>query len=413
MRITAKRLISVLCAASSAIAVMNPTSATAAPPPTDTAHLILVVQNMQELSKRDVRDRRDVDKFLNALMARPNRPDILLLNEVADEAVRYIAKKLTSKTGVSFRAALMPPDNPLKKVRGTTDHFYITDTAVVINTQTVQKVRTGGWITTKLKASHFDRGGKASVVRGRRQGHTMLKHLPTGWLLPVMSFHLHSRGELKPGFDSTYRTKWTQQAIKFMDNKYPADSAGPQVVRRIFAGDINDLLCEKVDTWTGECKSGLHDWWKVYKNRNYLDMSPKPAWVDHAISKIEWATAHLLEGNYSNHPMLYFRVGTDDVGPTPPDGFNVSNSQNFCCWVGMKWKPAHDHGGIGVDEYEISRRTLPASAWQVVATVQFDDPWFRWDDTVDKGESYEYRARSKDKNGNWGPYSTDSVTVPN
>ncbi|HEX2130367.1 MAG TPA: discoidin domain-containing protein [Actinophytocola sp.] len=109
----------------------------ASPPPVRPREVLVVQANLQDaIRPADVRDKRDVDNFVDRLAERvPAAPDAVLLAEVLGPGARRVAARLSREFGDRYRAVVAPGN------RAFAPDGSVRETAIVINTRTLEADR--------------------------------------------------------------------------------------------------------------------------------------------------------------------------------------------------------------------------------------------------------------------------------
>ncbi|MDP9066764.1 MAG: hypothetical protein M3N53_00255 [Actinomycetota bacterium] len=220
------------------------TPAAAVEPPLEVSlpgQLVVVTANLQELNAEDLQNMEEMEIFVKRLLQQvPHFPDVLLLQEVERTATLKVVRELTAATGETYRLGVALPREWWRAT--DSGKRYVTETAIVINTNTIDKQSKGGWIATP------DPYQKLSNVY-RRQAHVALKETQSGTAFAVSSVHLPYAKKVN-GFTDAEQTKfrrWTDAIASKLQNKYPGRV-------RMMGGDFNQgrcnvFPCEETEFW--------------------------------------------------------------------------------------------------------------------------------------------------------------------
>lgn len=194
--------------------------------------LLVVSTNLQEAWQDEANNNSEMKNYVSRLLNQlPYLPDVLLLQEVKLRSARFVKKLLTNQTGEVYGFGWKPPAQPWTQ---NPQRRWEMDNGILINTETVRKLDTGGWIDLTYDRAHA--ADKVERVETTRQARVSVAERQGDLKLAATSVHLQY-GHLLPKFDTQYQTEWTDKLATVMANQYP------KAVRMI-AGDFNKDRCE-------------------------------------------------------------------------------------------------------------------------------------------------------------------------
>lgn len=193
--------------------------------------LLVVTTNLQEAWQEEANNNSEMDNYVSRLLDQvPYRPDILLLQEVKLKSARYVKNLLTTQTGDTYAFGWKPPRQPWTQ---NPKRRWEMDNGILINTETVRKLDTGGWIDLTYERKHAV--DKVERVETTRHARVSVQERAGGLKLASASVHLQY-GHLIERFDTLYQNRWTDKLASTMAAKYPN-------AVRVIAGDFNKDRC--------------------------------------------------------------------------------------------------------------------------------------------------------------------------
>lgn len=393
--------------ASFAVATLSPASAAKKNSPPDS--LLIVTANLEEAwDYSDVQHRWDMDKFVARLLRGSKfLPDVLAVQEVRKSSVKYVARKLSRKSGQPYRVVVMPPSNPFQRYKGRAG---ARETSIVANVATIKVLHDGGMMPTAAKPAHVIEPHDPVFF----QSYALLKKRSSGERFAVMSVHLYPRGYLANNdLDKYYRKKWANAMHKKLVNKY----GSRKNVRYVMAGDFNQSSCLR-GHWS-KCYQPS-PFWKSLIGRGYDDTSDDKGQVDLIMSKGKAGALHSMDigfkkipraKRYSDHPFRWSVLGPDRYAPTSPKPVTVDlRRRDFGSRppvIDFKWDRSEDRGGVGVAGYRFERKVDDGDWERLSPSGRFGHQDF----DIEWGKRVQYRVRAFDKNRNSTGFVKRSVDV--
>ena len=356
---------------------------------------LFVTANLQEgFGDRDVRRMGEMRTFVKRLLNQtPSAPDVLLLQEVRGRSARYVKKLLSNKTGFPYAVAF-GCDRAIW--RQNSRRIITQDSAILLNKATMDKMGSGGYITTRKWTAEFDK------PLYRKHAYGMARMKGTDLTFAMASIHIPGSG-----------VKETSQEIA---NELA--SRRPGVNRRsVIGGDFNTL--RKARVVNGRVIPAR--FWKNLTTRPYryrdsihFGDGPLSNGVDYIFAR---AGVHKTgvdtrynpkmsedrSGFYSDHRFRWAVLGSDMSPPTSPKSLRASNVTSG---IRLSWRRAADRGGSGVAGYEVWRMLESRPDARLVRTK--DSSWVHkktWG-----GWTYRYYVRTYDWAHNRSARS-DKVTL--
>ena len=201
------------------------------PPHSPEGQLLVVSTNLQEAWGTEANNNSEMDNYVDRLLNQlPYVPDVLLLQEVKLRSARYVKNRLTTATGETYVFGWKPPRQPWTQ---NPKRRWEMDNGILINSATVRKLDTGGWIDLTYERRHaLDQVERVETTRHSR---VLVQEREGDLTLAGSSVHLQY-GHLKERFDTLYQNQWTDKLATTMANRYP-DAV------RVIAGDFNKDRC--------------------------------------------------------------------------------------------------------------------------------------------------------------------------
>lgn len=193
--------------------------------------MLVVSTNLQEAWQAESDNNAEMKNYVSRLLDQlPYLPDVLLLQEVKLKSARYVKSLLTNQTGEVYGFGWRPPKQPWTQ---NPDRRWEMDSGILINTETVKKLDTGGWIDLTYDRAHA--ADKSERVETTRHARVSVQERQGDLKLAGASVHLQY-GHLTESYDTLYQNKWTDKLATTMANKYPK-------AVRVIAGDFNKDRC--------------------------------------------------------------------------------------------------------------------------------------------------------------------------
>lgn len=260
------RLVRVLCActlvAASAGSVMTGPAAASNAAPDEILVLTLNLEEAYTQYRGDLADNFEVDNFARRVKkVVPQAPDVVLLQEVNHQTSALAARRLSRRVGQKYMVAVRPIQNTTIEYPGK--HVQ-TETAILLNKETMAVVDRGGYITTTYPRSAAGPGDDISV---KRHAFMLARQRATGVKVPLVSVH-YAMVKLfrSERLSNRYRGKWSHQIENKLAKKYAADDRRRVAVA---GGDFNASRC--VSGSFADCREAA--WWKVFSTtpHKYVD----------------------------------------------------------------------------------------------------------------------------------------------
>lgn len=264
--------------------VAAPLEVASAPATSPDRQVLIVTANLKEgyPSGDDLSNRGDMKLFVRTLLGKvPFAPDVLLLQEVNGKSASFVARFLSRKVGDRYIA----PVKPKTVVVNKTGYDVHTETAIVLNSDTMSKRSKGGYIGLTYERKHTEPGYEKNV---RRQAHLMAKEKSSGVLIALMSIRFENRVVIRDSADWSYRYAWTKRVATFLKKRYERTANA----MRAIGGDFNTGRCLSGNT---PCKEA--GWYKLITGDrfNYVD-------------------AHKRPGMWTGVDMIFARQSSPDAG---------------------------------------------------------------------------------------------------
>jgi hypothetical protein len=320
---------------------------------------VVVTANLNEAwTKEDVADTSDMEVFATRLLGQvPYAPDALLIQEVSKTAARNIASILSSMTGMEYTVAVAA-----RKLRAeTATHTYSYANAILLNSTTMRKLDSGGFIQTTYKREDTVSGGKPNVsntafmLAGERGG---------ALEVPLASLHFAKQSTFKSeSIADSYKKAWSEKVATKLKKAYGTSSKRI----RTFGGDFNDERCNENDP----CNPNA--FWKsltssTYGYRDTVHTAGGVGGVDFLFARggvygadLDSTYSGKLDpgdpGFYSDHRFRWAHVGTDVTAPTAPKDVTATSINQA---IAVSWTAATD-AQSGIARYEVWKSG--ASKW--------------------------------------------------
>lgn len=214
-------------------ALLSPPAAQGQATDTSPADRILVVTtNVQEaFGTDDLRSQSELNRYVDRLIDQvPFFPDVVMLQEVRRKSAAYIRDRLSRATGHTYGWGVRPPRRPwTQNPRKRTE----TDSAILIDTDTVAKTSNGGFISLTYERRHAaDNVERVEITRHAR---VSVRELDGDLTLAAASVHLQY-GHLKERHVDRYQVVWTDKLARVMADRHPNAA-------RTIGGDFNKDRC--------------------------------------------------------------------------------------------------------------------------------------------------------------------------
>lgn len=357
--------------------------------PTDNI-TIVTVNLLEGFDEQDVQKSPEIDVFVNRVLDQvPFDPDIVLLQEVRASTAKRVANKFAAKTNGTYKVAVNAAIKPYVKKGG---HAVKADTAIVINTATIQKI-SGGYIKTE-----HDIPGEVPFTKKNARG--LFKEINGTLQVAAVSVHVSEKGI----------TPTVKTIAKKLEAVHPADPLRYQVL----GGDFNTNGIQQTGGF-GQTKE--HEFW------NHLTSAPyryiDSIWnvkhekgVDYVFVRGDILKAGLdlsynagaAEGDpsrfYSDHRFRWAVVGPDLTPPTAPTNLFTFSNDNTPLRVKIGWNPTNAND---FSEYDVYRSPNNDNDFKKIGSTSNDDAYY--DYKVDKGKTYDYYVVTRDYSNNESPPS--------
>ena len=338
----------------------------------------VVTINLQEgfNDGNDLRDMSEVNVFIGRLLkVLKQDPDVLLLQEVNSKSAHRVARVLTKKTGQPFRVA---QDAGKRAWRQTKTRVYKADTAIVINTKTMEKAGKSGYIITTFDPP----SGKTEYKKNAR---AFVRQRAGGLELALASVHI-------PGGGPYIRS--VKKVALGLTSKYGAGSA-----RRfhVIGGDFNRVGVLSGSTF-GQIKTEKWWVWLTGGARDFNDtiyQVSREKGVDYIFAK-GGVLGSGIDGSklsYSDHRFRWAMVGPDESVPSIPGDVRAGSINNGDR-IRIAWTVSTDDAGIF--EYDLWRSKDGEKFVRIGATAS--DVYY--DESVAKRTKYWYYVVAKDWSDN-------------
>jgi exonuclease III len=236
--------------------------AEAAITPTPDRQIVTVIANLNKAyggsyTGPSLGNMDSVRAFANrALAMTPTAPDVVLLQEVRAKSAKAAATALTNKSPFKYVVVVMPGQHPTREFGGMQIHK---ETAIILNTDTMEKIGTGGFLAAKYTRAQAAAGHKIKVKKTAYIGATQRS---SGMKVALASVHYTPIEDLKSkALSNSLRGKWSEQIAAKLKSKYPGSA-----ITNI-GGDFNQIRC-----YSGAFKScTLADFWKYFSNNGFVD----------------------------------------------------------------------------------------------------------------------------------------------
>jgi Endonuclease/Exonuclease/phosphatase family len=307
--------------------------------------------NVEERDPIDMTNHGDMETFVDRLLNGtgdaqghqiPYTPDVLLLQEVRGSSADYIGGLLTAATGCGFALAVSPGENYVVK---DGDPVILRETAILLNTDTMEKVGSGGYLVTKYDRSQADPSVKRTY---KSNAWVMARDLQSGETISLASVHFVKDGSLRNlEVARTLKNKWSRQMATTLKRKFPnADLSA-------IGGDFNANRCNFGDQ---NC-AGAPFWRSLINDFNYRDsywaIKDFGRYIDYIFAKKFVVDAD--EDNeydkgsdpfYSDHQFRWATLASRDV--VPPRPFEIWEANGWGKpMTQVKWTQSFDGGGLG------------------------------------------------------------------
>jgi hypothetical protein len=365
---------------------------------------LIVTANVRESKAgRDLRNPGDMRLFVGAVLDEVRYdPDVLLLQEVRRKSARFIVNELSSRTGSNYRLVVDPGPDPWRK---GSNKAILTETAIVLNTDTMRTIDGGGYVRTSFSRREARRG-----VKPVTKSHAFMLAGEDGssFSLPLASVHFSLDSELRTQrVAKRKRKEWARIVSSKLADRYGAKTADRA---RVIGGDFNAGRCAGgTRSWQEDCN--LSPFWRyLTADRGYRDSvwtADAMVGVDIVFTNKSVVNAGIDRGkaSYSDHRFRWAIVGGDDQAPP------VTPSAETFTW---------DAARVKIDWTESSDGWSVLAGYEVWKSTNGDD--FRkirtsrktvWSDlNVQRGKTYWYYVRALDGAGNKSAPSNIERAVP-
>ena len=357
--------------------------------------------NVEERDPIDMENHADMQNFVDRLLNGagnasgheiPYTPDVVLLQEVRGSSADYIGGLLTAATGCGFALAVSPGENYVVK-NGTP--VILRETAIMLNTDTMEKVGNGGYLITKYDGSQADPGVKRTF---KSNAWTMARDLQSGETISLASIHFVKDGSLRNlDVARKLKNKWSRQVASTLKKKFPnADLSaigGDFNANRCNGGDEN---CVGAPFW----RSLINDfnyrdsYWAIKDFGRYIDYIFAKKFVVDADEDNEYDQSS--DPYYSDHQFRWATLASQDV--VPPKPFKVWEANGWGKpMTQIKWTQSFDGGGL--TSYKVMEGRVEGGGCGDYRVIATQDRVFE-NKNLDKYETRCYQVRVSDAAGN-------------
>lgn len=234
-------------------------------PESPPGRLLIVNNNLQEaFVASDVADPSDLANFVRRLLDQTTyAPDALLLQEVVNSSAQTVARLMSESTGWTYQVVVAPGES-VYQPSGENEQI-IRDTAIVINTGTLEAVGEAGFMRSTYAAED---GLSGEPVRTKEHAFAAARVIgESATKVPLMSLHFVPTRNAFPDDETSwaYKDRWVDEIARFFDETYPA----PRWNTPFLAGDFNNRRCVSVDE-TRSCDT-LAFWDSLTSTHGYSD----------------------------------------------------------------------------------------------------------------------------------------------
>lgn len=228
---------------------------------TPPGQVLYVTTNLLEAwDIQDMKSQSELKTYVQRLLNQtPFLPDVLLLQEVRLKSAKFVAEELTRQTSDTYTVAVKPPRRPWTQ---NPQRRTETDTAVVINSDTMKKVDKGGFISLTYERRHA--ADKSKRVETTRHARVLVKELDGDMKFAAASVHLQYGHLASKALDYRYQKKWTSQVARVLKKRYPA-------AMRNIGGDFNETRCRDTSVGASDCTKSPF-WNNLVQNWDYNDV---------------------------------------------------------------------------------------------------------------------------------------------
>jgi hypothetical protein len=249
-----RAIATVLCIALFAsLAIAGASHAQARPTGTAAGQILVVTANLDEVFEpQDVAHHHDMQVFARRVATTvPAAPDVLLLQEVGRPASHAVAHILSRSLGHKY-VAVVAPGAIAWTQRG--NKLITTDTAILLNTSTMERLGHGGFITNS-----YPMGATAHGMPNdkKKVAYVAAKRRSTNTSYAIASLHFVPNSFLTSmSTSSSYKRRWATQVTHFLRGRFP--KASPLV-----GGDFNSPRC--LNESSANCQAA--PFWSALTNR--------------------------------------------------------------------------------------------------------------------------------------------------
>ncbi len=200
--------------------------------PSPEGQLLVVTTNLKEaFDNGDIGDNSDMSAYVRRLLNQvPYIPDALLVQEMRRSSASVVARLMTNATGMSFRVAAKPGDPPWTE-KG--NKIIDRETAIIINTATVQVLGRAGRFTTSYETADAN---PQEPVRVRHHRTLSILEINGGSSLSLASVHYVQNHFLESyAVGESYKAQWVQKTARILDDV--SFARGTQAT--VIGGDFN------------------------------------------------------------------------------------------------------------------------------------------------------------------------------
>jgi len=204
--------------------------------------ILVLDANLQEaFIASDVADPTDMWNFARRAAALlPYAPDVVLLQEVVEPSAINVATFLGEEVGHSYEVAIAPGPTAFPKADEAPDEQVQQETAILINSGTVQMMGERGFFETSYSPSDGIEGQKAKT---KLHAYAAVREIQSKRTYPLMSLHFVPNqyfNSEEVGW--AYKERWSRSVAEFLDATFPPPKSGGHIV----GGDFNNRRCRDV-----------------------------------------------------------------------------------------------------------------------------------------------------------------------
>jgi endonuclease/exonuclease/phosphatase family metal-dependent hydrolase len=196
--------------------------------------LLIVTANLQQ-GRSDPSSSKQMQIFANRVTTLvPFAPDVLLLQEVSGESAVKVANLLRRRTTFNYQVAIGPQGDVVQKTDDVEEVIY--DSAIVLNSNTMESVDDGGVITNAYDPIDAFPG---VLPRTKQHSFMLVRKRIGGVPVALASIHFVTSERLAlKSLGFCYKNKWTREVTDLLFDRYPIPDHA-----HVVAGDFNNPRC--------------------------------------------------------------------------------------------------------------------------------------------------------------------------